>query len=382
MYSLIFLTAVTICAFWGYRAGVFRVGLRLLALAACYALTWQETPALAAWLAGKGWVNGLLVWPAAGMLLFSGGIVLFGLWANFFARFAPEEWQTGGTISGLLLGTVLGAAIGILAVWTAGTLLDAQRLRQTGSSIGSGQHAALDRADNNPDQRLRELSSGVIASISRKALGDSNIAPLAGELLRAPVSVGERLRELAQKPELKILFQDPHSYAVLLQGTPDDIMQLTAFRSLSHDSELMSFLGSVGLEGSDNPARSRALAEKLSTIARNVERVRNTDEFKMLSADKEITQLVEQGNFLMLMTHDKVRTLAQTLFTSDGSKTSAPATGSPTLAPRQPAAQPQPNTEKLPQKPVYRWQDSNKRWHYSEQKPPEGTAFEEVPLGK
>jgi hypothetical protein len=393
MYIAIALFTALFVSFCGWRMGFFRLALRLSALLLAYAFTWQVAPQFAHYLSDKGWLSGLLVWPVAGLLLFVGSSAVLSAFARLLGKLAPEEWQEGGKLTGAISGALLGAALGLLVVWTVGVLRDSWILheaRESGADkIGAsvltpevGEAGAVVRADH----LIRDLSADTMAALVRGALGNGPAATVATQWVRQPLSMSAGLEHLAGKPELRMLFQDPNSYAVLVRGSTGDIIRLPQFQALTSDPQVMQFLSVAGLPGEALAQQSQALAEILSRYARNFEKLRTTPEFQALAQDAELRQKLQQGNLLVLLTNDKMRRLAAMLEQGVPSVQLPAATslqqhtritggaGKYDQLPEVSAGAKQEG----PSKPLYRWQDAKGHVHITEEKPPEGVKADVI----
>ena len=389
MYIAIALFTALLVSFCGWRMGVFRLALRLSALLLAYAFTWQEAPRFAHYLADKGWLSGLLVWPVAGLLLFMGGAAIFSAFARLLGKLAPEQWNTGGKFAGAISGALLGAALGLLMVWTVGVLQDSWSLREArqtaaGNTVPPVPDTGGPSVVVQADRLIRDLSADTMAALVRGALGNSPSATVASQWVRQPLSMSAGLEHLAGKPELRMLFQDPDNYAVLVRGSAGDIIRLPEFQALTSDPQVMQFLSVAGLPGQALAQQSQALAEILSRYTRNFEKLRATPEFQALAQDAELRQTLQQGNLLVLLTNDKMRRLATML------EQGTPSVQLPAAKALQQHAQAMGETDKpgtsararvsqeAPSKPLYRWQDAKGRVHITEDKPPEGVKADVI----
>lgn len=388
----VFIAGLTTCAMvlWGWHKGLLHLVLRLSALLLAYVFTWQVTPAFAAYITERGWLSGVLVWPAAGLALFFVGSMVLSLLARGVLHIAPAHWQSEGKLAGGVIGAALGCGLGLLLVWTTGALQDAWHIRtanenqqdenqqdkSTPAPISALPASVLSYAD----QVVRHWSGDVIATMAQRTLGDSPAATVATQWVRDPLSMSEGLQHLANKPALRQLFQDPASYDVLVKGSSADIQRLPAFQALTDDPQVMQLLSVAGLPGEALPQQSQALAGMLSRYAGNFEKMRTTPEFQALVQNPDLRQKLQQGNLLVLLTDDKIRQLASML-TQDNTtlgKIDQPATAahSPPIAPAQPITPAQPMQEKN----LYRWKDERGRVHITEDQPPEGIKADVIQL--
>ena len=381
MYIAIVLFSALSVSIWGWRKGFLHLLLRLSSLLLAYALTWQEAPHLARYLADKGWLPGLLSWPVAGAALFLGGSMLFSVAARGLGSLMPEEWHAKGKVLGAISGVLLGASLGLLMTWTAGTLRDSWELRraapqQTAVSDGAWEPSAVAQADH----LVRDVSGQAMAVLVQGALGDSPTAVVAAKWVRQPLSMSVGLQHLASKPELRQLFQDPANYAVLVRGTNDEIQRLSSFQALINDPQAIQFLSAAGLPGATPVQQSQALAGMLSRYAGNFEKLRGTPEFQSLVQDPELREKLQQGNLLALITNDKMRQLADMLAqgklpdqlpAEQDEADSVEARELSASRSRRESSAKSGSSKQEPSKPLYRWRDENGRLHITEDKPPE-----------
>ena len=383
MYIAIVLFTALSVSFWGWRKGFLQMVLRLSSLLLAYALTWQEAPHLARYLADKGWLPGLLAWPVAGLFLFLVGSILFSVATRWFGSLMPEEWHESGRILGAISGVLLGVGMGLLMVWTASTLRDAWHLRvaqQAGADHVTADTSAIGKADH----MVSDLSGQAMSAMVKGALGDSPAATVAAQWARQPVSMSEGLQHLANKSELRQLFQDPANYAVLARGTNGAIQRLPQFQALISDPQVMQFLSAAGLPGETPSQQSQNFAGMLSRYTGNFEKLRGTPEFQALAQDPELRAKLQQGNPLVLITNDKMRRLADMLVqgklpdqlpaepATEADDNSVEARELAATTPRRESPTKPVSSKQEPNKPLYRWHDDKGHLHITEDKPPEG----------
>jgi uncharacterized membrane protein required for colicin V production len=392
MYVLLVLACTLAIALWGYISGFFRVMLRLATFLLAYAATWQETPHLAEYLSAQGWLQGLLVWPVASVAVFLGSSVVFSLLARFLVYAAPEHWLVGGKVTGAGFGALLGCGTGLLMAWTIGVLQDTWHMHTAQSAqdnpvVNSADLIKPEESGSDAaDKFVRDLAGDAIAALAQRALGDTPAATAATQWVREPMSVSSGLQHLASKPELRALFENPASFAVLVNGGSNEIQRLPAFQAITDDPEIMPFLSVMGLQGETLPEQSTALAELLSRYARNFEKLRTTPEFQSLTQNAELREKLKQGNLIVLLTDEKMRRLAEMLAHGDQLDNLPLATAVrgddagtvPDTEKGLSRQQPAPTLDPAPSKPLYRWKDSNGRVHITEEKPSEGVQVDVI----
>ena len=375
MYLLVVSVTALVCLWWGWRAGLFRMLLRLLALCLAYGLAIRGTPSVADFLVQREWLNGLLALPVVGVALLLLGSLLFGAAAKPIAAAAPEEWRRGGKKTGAIAGGVLGCGAGLLLAWGVGTLQDAWQWRTAQQSANTAVPEQSPAASP-MDAALRRAAGDLMAGSMEAVLGDSAVAPIAAQWVREPLSVGLALKHIAELPRLRALVADPKQYAVLLQGDINAVQRLPGFQALIADPQAMQLLQTAGLQGNSSAEQSAALAAMLSKYTRRVETLRATPEFQVLAADPVLAQRLQKGEWLGLLADTRVRRLVAAInsdsdpVTALAAMSAAPDSKQNTALERevQPARSPEPEPVKL----LYRWKDEKGRLHITEDKPPEG----------
>ena len=375
MYLGMALLTVLLTAFWGWRAGLFQMLLRLLALCLAYGLAIRGTPPVADFLVQREWLNGLLALPVVGVALLLLGSLLFGAAAKQIAAAAPEEWQRGGKKAGAIAGAALGGVAGLLLAWGAGTLKEAWQWR-TAQQAAAHVTPEQSLAASPMDAALRRAAGDLMAGSMEAVLGDSAVAPIAAQWVREPLSVGLALKHIAELPRLRALVADPKQYAVLLQGDINAVQRLSSFQALIADPQAMQLLQTAGLQGNSPAEQSAALAAMLSKYTRRVETLRATPEFQVLAADPVLAQRLQKGEWLGLLADARVRRLVAAI-NSDSDPVTAlaampTAPGSEQNAALEREAQPAQSSAPEPVKLLYRWKDEKGRLHITEDKPPEG----------
>lgn len=404
------------CILWGWHNGGLRVGTRLGALLLAYALVYQETGNLAAFISEKGWLTGVLVWPAASGTLFVSGSVMFGIMGSLFMYVAPDEWKMGGKKTGAVLGAALGVVLALMLAWATGVVQDAlaHKARQSAASSATDRASATSHAaakntvpvktfQSTPrsalDQALFDFAAKAMAGTVTAALPEQASA-LAEQMMRSPISVGEGFRQLAENPDLRTLVEDPASHAVLLRGDAHEIQRLPAFRAIVQDQQLMQFLKVAGLNGDSTTALEQDFANKLSTYTRNFERVKMTPEYQALLQDDTFVAKLQSGDWLSLLSDEKIRRMAETLINPpehlpgdplppatysisapgdmnwQSSDTSATEVGKHETDTTQTSA-PDAPTDKA-SGVIYRWRDERGRLHITDDKPADGIPYDSL----
>lgn len=353
---IILIVITLLSAIAGYRKGALRMVLRLISFIAGYVVAWKLTPILAQWFIDTHKLQGVIVYPAAGLTLFFGTGIALNIVFSILYWLVPTTIKEGGKPVGATLGGLFGLLFAILCIWTIGIVH---------SAIIQREHA------NNPDTPIKQVSpstvqkiaGNIISKTTQAALGDNNPAiTLTSQALSDPTSVSQELNYLSKQPDVRELFSDADNYRAMVNGTPNDIMQLPSFQNLINDQQAMAFLSKAGLAGNTTQEKQLTLANNFSTYAKNMEKIKNTPEYRDIITDPEITTKLKERDYVALLTNEKVRLLTEMLI-SGHVATQNIASG---------------EGQARKNKKIFQWKDKSGGMHYSEQPPIESNVVGEV----
>lgn len=356
----IILGAVTVLfVITGYRKGALMMTWRLLAFVVGYVMAWKFTPSLAQWFVSTHKLQGVIVYPIAGLSLFLGTGIVFSMLYSVLVLLIPARIKEGGKVAGALLGGILGFVFALLCVWTTGIVQHA---------LSQHQQTAASAFGTPPSSAVRQFAGKIMSDAAQAVAGNKNpVASATAQLLADPVSTSQNINYLAKQPDVRELFHNQDNYNTMINGSAEDIMKMPAFQQLTHDEKTMDFLSKAGLANSTDQNNQAALANNLSAYAKNIDKIKNTPQFQEVMADPEITAAMQAGNYAKLLTNEKVRRLTEML--TQGSSTPADKTADTVNNSTNT------NTKNnafhdsgLPQT-VYRWKDKAGNTHYSDTPP-------------
>jgi uncharacterized membrane protein required for colicin V production len=373
---IILIGITLLSAFSGYRKGALQMTLRLISFVAGYVVAWKLTPALAQWLIDTHKLQGVIVYPVAGLSLFLGAGILLNLVCSLLLWLIPAHIKEGGKSVGALLGGLCGLLFAFLCVWTIGIAQHAWIQRQQASHPGANPIRPTSSA-------ARALSGKMISSAAHVIIGDENpMATVTNQMLSDPVAMSQGLNYLSRQPDVRELFADANNYRAMVNGTPESIMQLPSFQNLISDPQAMAFLSRAGLTGNSPAEQQRTLAGNLSTYAKNIELIKNTPEYRNIITDPEVTTRLKEHDYMALFTNEKVRLLAEMLTHGPSAVTAIPSTTAQTTTINSVTTDTEEKKDAYSNKgikqKIYRWVDKNGGVHYSEQPPTPAEARGEV----
>lgn len=358
---IILISITVISAFAGYRKGALMMTVRVIAFIAGYVVAWKLTPPLAQWLVDTHKLQGVIVYPASGLALFFGTGIVLNIVSSILFLLIPNHIKEGGKLLGAFLGGFFGLVFGLLCVWTIGIVHNAILQRQqaadsTTTLVSTAQSTSV----------ARQFAGKIISTATQAAMGDTNSTALTSQLLSDPVSISQGLNYLAKTPSMGELFRNADNYRTMVNGTPSDIMQIPAFQQLVNDDEAMSFLSKTGLAGKTEQEKQSTLAKNFSMYAKNIDKIKNTPEYRSIITDPEIATTLKAGNYMALLTNEKVRLLAEMI--THGSNSSSTTTSASIIPADNKKTTSSSDNDGNPQK-IYRWKDKQGGMHYGETPP-------------
>jgi uncharacterized membrane protein required for colicin V production len=357
---IILISITAISAFAGYRKGALMMAVRVIAFVLGYVVAWKLTPPLAQWLIDTHKLQGVIVYPAAGLALFFGTGIVLNIVSSILFLLIPSHIKEGGKLAGAFLGGLFGLVFGLLCVWTVGIVHNAILQRQQAADsattiISTAQSTSV----------ARQFAGKIISTATQAVMGDTNSTAITSQLLSDPVSISQGLNYLAKQPNVGELFRNADNYRTMVNGTPSDIIQIPAFQQLVNDDEAMSFLSKTGLTGNNEQEKQVTLAKNFSMYAKNIDKIKNTPEYRSIITDPEIATQLKAGNYMALLTNEKVRLLAEMI--THGSNSSGTTT-SAIIIPNDNKKITSSDNDEKPQK-IYRWKDKQGGMHYGETPP-------------
>ena len=341
---------------------------RVIAFVVGYVVAWKLTPPLAQWLLDTHKIQGVIVYPVAGGALFFGTGIVLNIASSILFLFIPSHIKVGGKLIGAFLGGFFGLVFGLLCVWTVGivhnALLQRQQATDSATTIVSAPQSA---------SMARQLAGKIISTTTQAVMGNTNsVTSMTTQLLGDPISAAQELNDLLKQPNVHELFRNVDNYRTMVNGTPEDIMKIPAFQQLVSDNETMKGLFQAGLAGNTAQEKQATLAKYFSTYTKNVDKIKNTSEYNNVMTDLEIAATLKSGNYMALLTNEKVRLLVEMI--KHSSKTPNVNVSN---APNDKAKDDSFYNGSLSQK-IYRWKDKAGGAHFSAALPEQNEVDGEV----
>lgn len=358
---IILISITVISAFAGYRKGALMMTVRVIAFVAGYVVAWKLTPLLAQWLIDTHKLQGVIVYPAAGLALFFSTGIILNMVSSILFLFIPSHIKEGGKLAGAFLGGFFGLVFGLLCVWTVGIVHNAILQRQQATDS-----AATIASVPSSTSMARQFAGKIISTATQAVMGDTNSTAITSQLLSDPVSISQGLNYLAKNPNVGELFRNANNYRIMVNGTPADIMKIPAFQQLVNDDQAMSFLSQTGLAGNNDQEKQTTLANNFSTYTKNIDKIKNTPEYRNIISDPEIATTLKAGNYMALLTNEKVRLLAEMI--AHGSNKYSTIIPTAIITPTTNDTKTSSDDGNTSQK-IYRWKDNQGGIHYGETPP-------------
>jgi len=354
---VLFLSIVAVSAFRGYRSGILIIAARVVSLALAYVAAILFSNSAATLLQKHTAIEGLIAYMVAGTLVFViTSILLSSLFSLLKRKFTPKSTETNRTssVAGGLFGAVVGGIVGLMAVWFASTIQEILMVKK-------GQPIAKSSVF---ERTAKELTSKAIGGIVIGTTGDSDLAKGAAKLLSSPAQNIQHFNQLSQSGELRNLFQNPEVRSALDSQNPAALLNSTAFKRLSANTDFIALTNELNLTGSGSGSgigtgtgeqKNKQLAIKLTSIWAQVKQVQNNPQYLEIVQDPEIKQMLQSGNAYKLLGSAKIERLLKIISSSKTPEITYQELNNQSAKPKE-------------QKAIYRWVDQDGKVHYSDKK--------------
>jgi uncharacterized membrane protein required for colicin V production len=283
----------------GARRGALATGLSLVGIVAGYAAGWIAATRLGGVVSTALGVSPLLGAPIAGTAAFLFVLLDVAVVSWVLRRGlegAPSAAsRLGGALFGAARGSLVALAIGLLALW-----LDA--FQQIGPEA---QGEAPVAAVGTP---LRAATRAAVAAGVEAALGaDAPGAELATHALTRPAETIERLRAIAETPEIAALTSDADFWAYVESGALGAALAQPSFQRLQWNAERRRELAAVGfvddVAAGDPAIFALQLRGALEQVGPRLRALRHDPDLAALAQDPVVSDLVARRDVIGLLTH-------------------------------------------------------------------------------
>ncbi|HEY9036216.1 MAG TPA: CvpA family protein [Pseudomonadales bacterium] len=354
--TLVFAGITLWFALRGFWLGLPAVLVRLVALAAGYAAAIFLAPGWVDWVDANTPLDGLTPYPATLLATFFGVAFLANLIGGLIIRLSlPEDRRHGGKLPAVLLNGAFGAAIALVAVWCVGllqTTIHPDREPAEPSALQA-------KADTLVAVAMRTL-------VSKMSPEQPQRAAMTEQLLAQPAQTVSDLRFMANHAALNSLLRDPDNQALMKRADIQSLKNSHTFREFTRDQRAKTILLGSGLlpEGTQAADYDDALAAQLITTWKKIEAVRDQPDFQAIIGDTEFRQQLQEGNLLSLINDERSAQLAEIVWSAQPADTASVNAGTDATPPME-----APSKTTTPVD-IHRWQDSEGRWHFSDQPNP------------
>lgn len=356
--TLIFAVVVVLFVIRGYFLGFPRVTVRLVALAAGYAVTILLTSPTSNWLARDTALSGFAPVVVAMIGLFLGTALLVSVLGAVILHFlGPDEEGRASRAGGAAFNGLFGTVVAVVAVW-----LFAQA------------HAALypgERFSDSPIQRFSEQTvSNLVTRIARRAQPDNPAhARMAGQVAARPAETMQDLRALSESKDLQKCFYDQQVRSALSRGDVDAVLREPAWQKLSSNERFRSLMIRSGLVPADasRAEQDRAMAAELSDLWRRVQAVRGDPRFREIVDEPGFQKKLQSGNLWAVMTDPRSKELVSLVQQAEPAKAPEPPRGQSAKAELEEGGSDKPEREREPTE-VHKWKDEQGNWHFSDRR--------------
>lgn len=296
---IILLSLTLVFAIQGYFKGLLQAISWFVSLIFAYIASFVGFRPLADWLQQHTGLEGMILWPLAGLIIFITVSLLVSAVFNYLHRrlhTSPRATRVS-RIGGLIAGAATGALLALLGIYLLTLVQDWKKNELVADS-----------------PRLTDWSRQLVSSSGRWVAGfiQPEAASIVGAFLYSPVETGQRVQALVQSDELKQLLNDPEAQRLLSLGDEAALQQHPAFQELIAHPEVPGLLQQTGLVEDGVPV-DKAVAGLLAEAGQAVETFRQHPEVIRITRDPDFQQKLASRDVSALMQDPRFMDLANTL---------------------------------------------------------------------
>lgn len=318
---VIFVFIILIFAVRGYLQGSWRALTGIVGVLLGYWAGLMYTDAGAEWLQANSPVQGLMAMFVAGAAIFFAAVIMVRILAailSFLARHLLSEDENVSLLSrggGLLIGSVLGCAFALMAVY--GYNIAAPELQ---NKLALDEDSGFELVETQPTA-VTLFANTAAAFVMAQAMAIADVEPSVAAASAAaaaePVKTAKSLQDLSNNTELKELFQDPEQNQLLAAGDLEAVIELPAFQALAQSDEMQQLAGVVGVESNLSQTEyQQQLADKMSRAAQKMNAMRNDPRMQEILNNPELQDQLNGGNPVELLNNPDLKELTE-IFLSD-----------------------------------------------------------------
>ncbi|MCV6628119.1 MAG: hypothetical protein OIF38_18650, partial [Cellvibrionaceae bacterium] len=342
---IIFIVFILYGAWQGYRKGLEKTAIRLLAFIGAYGLAIAYFMPLSQWLKQQWDKPWLLIYLVTGALLLFVGATLISLLLKGLLGLVKMLGSDGATtqvaadnarhresgkagaasaLAGAGLGAGVGTVLAIIVVWG---------LDIAGASIP----ALKGQPQQGISGELQSLANKSMASVSGQVLkqvgGTGASAGLASAIIKNPQQNMQRIGRISRNPKLQNLLANNYSKRMIRDGDVRALSTQPNFKELMADSDIQGLAADAGLSV-DSVEGQQQVAGAMVDVWSRVEQLRNNPEVRDLLSDPELLEQVQRGNYLALLNNPKFDRLFTVFRQAGGGATAGARAPTQTAAPR------------------------------------------------
>ena len=386
--TIVFFALLAFFTWRGYRKGFIGSITRILGWIVAYPAAIVFTKPLAKWIMQNTALDGLFVYFIAGSTVFLVTAFLVSLSLNLLTKAIPENkvTQTGSKIGGASVGVLMGALVGLLAVYAMSLFLTPKPQPQSQGSIEGV--TAIRSTDSNHNSTTainvphirdleksndsfieasaKKLMGNAAATVVNLALDDKTTTQITKAFVENPQTMLTHVQQVANNDQMKNLMADENIQSLLTTGDTQALIRTSEFQELMDNPSVQALMAQSDVS---SEAGEKAAAEKMVQAWNRVQMIKHDPRVIAIISDPEFQQQLNSTNKLPLMMNPKLNQLTEIIFSNQN--IAANGMGNYQV---QDANKPNPGAAEDNAKPattIYRWTDENGQVHYSD-KPTQG----------
>ena len=387
--TIVFFGRLAFFTWRGYRKGFIGSITRILGWIVAYPAAIVFTKPVAGLLVQHTALDGLIVYFIAGASIFLIVSLAVSVLLSGIARLIPESEaiNAGSKIGGASVGVLMGALVGLLAVYLLGLVLTPKAhvlpVQQSGgdtdysSATDAAPHMNNQTAANVPRiQDLAQHNDSFIEASAKKLIGsaaatavdlalhDQTTTQITKAFVQDPQSMLSHVQQVANNGQMKNLIADEKIQSILTTGDTHALMRDPGFKEMMNNPSVQALLSQSDVTSDEG---SEAAAEKMVAAWRRAQMIKHDPRVIAIINDPEFQQQLNSTNKLPLLANPKLNQLATIIF--DNNTIAANGMGSYEIQDvneNTPSTTTSGTEEEKPATTIYRWTDDNGQVHYSD----------------
>lgn len=248
-------------------------------------------------------LSGIMLHLAAGTAIFFAVMLIIRLvfWLMLGSK-DDDELTMPSRLGGTVVGSLIGASIGILLVYTWSVYTDANN---------------IDSANRKAEPVINHVAKIIVSKTAGSIMALTNTrdttVKISEAFLANPVESADRISRISNNTDLQELLNNTRTQRLMRAGDIDSLMEIPAFDRLMKNEDMRALMKSSGFSV-DNRTDLRATAKKLTAGYQAFQLAKNDPRVQNILTDPKFQAQLKAKNKLPLLFNPDFNILANIIF--------------------------------------------------------------------